>query len=267
MFGVLTHMLRRRAAATIWWTIGLIGLAALLAVAYPTVRGNSELDKTFADLPPGVASLLGLSEGDLLTSPSGYLNSQMFANILPMCLLIFGIGAAAWTVAGDEAAGTFELLVTNPISRTRVALARYAGLTASMALLALASWATLAALATPTKLTPGVSAARLAAATAGAGLLALVFATVAFAVGAAVGSRPAALAIAAGLAVAGYVIEGLAHTVPALRAIRAGNPWHWLLAEDPLRHGLTWQTWLLPVAECLVLIAVSLPLLARRDLR
>lgn len=267
MVGVLTHMLRRRGVATVWWAVGLISLSGLLAVAYPTVRGNSELDKTFADLPPGVASLLGLSDGDLLTSPSGYLNSQLFANILPMCLLIFGIGAAAWTVAGDEAAGTFELLVGNPVSRTRVALIRYAGLVAMLALLALASWATLAALATPAKLTPGVSAARLAAATAGSALLALVFATVAFAVGAAVGSRPAAIAIAAGLAVAGYVIEGLADSVPALRAVRAGNPWHWLLAQDPLRNGLTWQTWLLPVAECALLVALSLPLLAWRDLR
>lgn len=267
MTSVLAHMLRRRATGVFWWAVGLAALVALLALAYPTVRGNSELDKTFADLPPGVAALLGLAEGNPLTSPAGYLDSQFFANLLPMSLLIFAIGAAAWTVAGDEAAGTFELLVANPVSRTRVALARFAGLVALLAALAAISAATLAALAGPTGLTPGVSIARIVAATLAAALLALVFATVAYAIGATTGSRPAAIAVAAALAVAGYVAEGLSHQVPALRPTRFLNPWHWLLAEDPLRNGLTWRTWLLPVATVVVLLLASLPILRRRDLR
>jgi hypothetical protein len=50
------------------------------------------------------------------------------------------------------------------------------------------------------------------------------------------------------LAVTGYVAEGLSDQVRVVDAIRAGNPWCWLLADDPLRNGLTWRSWALPIA-------------------
>ncbi|MGA8115582.1 MAG: ABC transporter permease subunit [Actinocatenispora sp.] len=266
MVGIVWHAIRRRRAGLLWWSVGIAALAALLAVAYPTVRGNSELDKTFANLPPGVESLLGLGGGSLLTSPAGYLNSQFFANLLPILLLIFAAGTAAWSVAGDEAAGTFELLVANPVSRVRVALARFAALVVLLTVLATVAALTLIALAPSTGLDNGLSAGHLVAATLAAALVALTFAAVAFAIGATTGRRSAALGIASGLAVAGYVIEGLAQQVPALRVVRGGNPWHWLLSDDPLRHGLTWHTWALPLVVTIGLVAAAMPFLTRRDL-
>src|SRR5487761_36631 len=101
MLSVLRQVVWRRRISTLWWGLGLAGFAALLGIAYPTVRDNSELDKTFAGLPPGVQAALGLQAG-LITSPAGYLNSQYFANILPILLLVFGIGLAAWSIGGDE---------------------------------------------------------------------------------------------------------------------------------------------------------------------
>jgi ABC-2 type transport system permease protein len=136
MLPVLTQTLWRRRTSLAWWTLAMAGICALLAVAYPTVRDNNQLDETFANLPPGVESLLGLSGGNLLSSPTGYLDSQFFANILPVMLLVFTIGLASWSIAGDEAAGSLELLLANPISRVRVALARLAALILLLAALA-----------------------------------------------------------------------------------------------------------------------------------
>jgi beta-exotoxin I transport system permease protein len=185
MLSIAVHALRRRRTSLIWWALGVAGMAALLAVAYPTIRDNNELDKTFGSLPPGVEALLGLSGGNTLTSPAGYLDSQFFANILPVMLLVFAIGVAAWSVAGDEQSGTLELLLANPIGRVPVALARFAALVAMLAVLVAVGVATLVGLAPTTGLNKGLPADKLAAATIGAGLLALAFAAVAFAVGAA----------------------------------------------------------------------------------
>jgi ABC-2 type transport system permease protein len=266
MIPVLTQTLHRRRFSLAWWALAVAGMCALLAVAYPTVRDNHELDSTFANLPPGVEALLGLSGGNLLTTPAGYLDSQFFTNILPVMLLVFAIGLAAWTMAGDEAAGSLELLLANPISRIRVALARFAALACLLMVLAAVCFLALAALAPATGLDHGLSLGRLAAATIAAALLALTFAALAFAVGAATGNRPAAVGAAAALAVAGYVLEGLAQQIPALHPTRLVNPWHWLLASDPIRHGLTWQAWLPPLIATSVLVAASLPRLAQRDL-
>jgi ABC-2 type transport system permease protein len=266
MLPILTNVLWRRRISVAWWALAVAGMCALLAVAYPTVRDNNELDKSFANLPPGVEALLGLSGGNLLSSPTGYLDSQFFANILPVMLLVFAIGVAAWSVAGDEAAGSLELLLANPISRTRVAVARMGALIVLLACLAAVCVLALVALAPVTGMNKGLPASHVTAATIAAALLAVTFAAVAFAVGAATGSRPAALGAAAALAVAGYVLEGLSQQIHALHPIGAVNPWHWLLASDPLRHGLTWHSWLPPVVATLILAAVSLPRLARRDL-
>jgi ABC-2 type transport system permease protein len=267
MWSVLTHALRRRRAGLAWWMLGVAGVCALLAVAYPTVRDNHELDKTFANLPPGVEQLLGLSASNLLSSPIGYLNSEFYANIWPVMMLVFATGFAAWTIAGDETAGTLELLLTNPVSRVRVALARYAALVLLLAVLAATCVAALAALGPSTGLDRGLPLGRVAAVTVASVLCALTFASVAFTVGAATGSRPAALATASGLAVAGYVLEGLAAQVSALSATQWVNPWHWLLAADPLSHGLTAQAWLPAAATCAILVLVAMPALVRRDLR
>ncbi len=266
MTSVLLHALRKRRTALAWWSLGIGLMIALLAVAYPTLRDNNELDKTFANLPPGVEALLGLAGGTTLTSPAGYLNSQYFANILPVMLLVFAVGAAAWTIAGDESAGTLELVLANPVRRTVLALARLAALVLQLATLVAVSLLVLLALGPSTGLNRGLTAGHMLAATVASGLLALTFAAVAFAVGAATASRPAALAAAAALATAGYVLEGLAAQIDGLHITQAVNPWHWLIATDPLRHGFGWQAWVLPLVTSAVLVGLALPRLAHRDL-
>lgn len=267
MYAIGMHTLRRRCAGLMWWSLGVAALVALLAVVYPTMRDNSELDATFADLPPSVQDLLGLGNGAGLTTPVGYLNSQYFANLLPVMLLIFAVGVAAWSVSGDEAAGTLELLLANPVSRARMALERFSAMVLLVAALAAVSAGTLILLAPPTGLDDGLTVARMIEATVGGALLALVFASLAFAVSAATGSRPAAFAVASGVAVTGYVVEGLADQVRALRWAQEASPWHWLIDGDPLRQGLSPRGWLLPLAVSAALVVVGTLRFARRDLR
>jgi ABC-2 type transport system permease protein len=266
MIPVAYRAIRRQAAGLLWWTLGLGALAALLVAAYPTVRDNTELDRTFAGLPPGVEQLLGLSGGDLLSSPAGYLNSQFFANLFPMALIAYAIGYAAWSIAGDEQAGSLELLLANPISVARVALARLAALLCTLAWLAAVPAAVLAAGSPATGLGTDLPPIRLFGAATATALTALTFAAVAFAIGAATGNRPLAIGVAAGLAVGGYLLEGLAAAVPALHGLRLADPWHWLLSADPLRAGPGAAAVIAPLGVTVVLTASCLPVLAHRDL-
>lgn len=265
MPNVLIQVVWRRRYSLIWWCLGVLAADALLAVAYPTVRDNNELDKTFAGLPPGVQAALGLQAG-AITSPAGYLNSQYFANLLPILLLVFAIGLAAWSIGGDEGAGTLELLLSNPISRLRVALERAGALAIEIAALTAAAGLGLIVLAPFTGLTNGLGADRIIEATIATGFLALSFASIAFGVGSATGSRGSAIAASASLAVALFMVEGLAAQVKLLRPIREASPWHWLLGTDPIQHGLLWQSWALPLAvSCAAILAGSL-IFVRRNL-
>jgi ABC-2 type transport system permease protein len=84
--------------------------------------------------------------------------------------------------------------------------------------------------------------------------------------GAVTGSRSLATATSAALAVALFAMEGLAEQVAALRPIRQASPWHWLLSTDPLRRGLLWEAWVLPILVSVVMLGVATAVFARRDL-
>ena len=263
---VLAQAIRRRRAGLVWWAVGLAGLSALIAIAYPTVRNNASLDKTFSHLSPGVLAALGLDPQTLITSPVGYLNSQFFANVLPITLLVFAIGVAGWAVSGDEAAGTLELLLANPVGRMRVALERAGALVVMLAGLTAICLATLLVLAPAAKLTAGLGADRIAAAAVGSALAALAYAALAFAIGAATGNRGLAVGVTTALAVAGFVIQGLAEQVNALRLARDVMPWHWLIDGDPLRAGFGFEAFILPLLVAAALIFAGAWLFQRRDL-
>lgn len=263
---VLIQVVWRRRFALLWWSLGILGVDGLLAVAYPTVRDNNELDKTFAGLPPSVQAALGLQAG-ALTSPAGYLNSQFFANVLPVLLLVYAIGLGAWAISGDESGGTLELLLSNPISRIRVSIERALALALTVTLLTAVAGIGLVVLAPPFGLNRGLGFDRVLEAAAATGLMALTFAALAFATGAASGSRGAAISVTSAVAVALFMIEGLAEQVQVLRPIREASPWHWLLGTDPIRQGLLWHSWVLPIVVAATLVICGTAVFARRDLR
>jgi ABC-2 type transport system permease protein len=260
-------MIWRRRLSLLWWSVALIGVDILFVLAFPPIRNNSDLNKTFSDLSPGVQALLGLSKDTLITSPVGYLNSQFYANTLPIVLLVFAIGLAAWAIAGDEAAGTLELLLANPVSRTRVAVARALALVLMLLGVAVVCGGALASMAPLVRLDEGLPLHRIVLAAIASGLLALVFAAVTFAVGAASGRRTTAIGSAAAIVVFGYVLEGVAQQVGFLHPVRLINPWHWMLSTDPLGRGASWEAFLLPLAVSAALFALGVLAFAHRDLR
>jgi hypothetical protein len=50
MNAVLVPAIRRRRVGLLGWSLGLVALVTLVAVSYPAVRGNAELDRTFAQM-------------------------------------------------------------------------------------------------------------------------------------------------------------------------------------------------------------------------
>lgn len=71
------------AHSTLWWSLGLAAFGALLALAYPTVRDNSELDKTFAGLPPVYRRRSPAPHSEVGTRPEGG-----FASVTGYVLLV-----------------------------------------------------------------------------------------------------------------------------------------------------------------------------------
>jgi ABC-2 type transport system permease protein len=233
---VLLKSLRDVRRAFLWWSVGLVGLVSLMVSVYPSVRDNTSLNKLVNDYPEALKGFVAFGGEIDYISPAGYLGTELFSLMVPLLLLIAAIGAGARAIAGEEERGTMDLLLANPISRRRIALEKLAALVAEIVMLGIVLFAALEIGSRPVAL--DVSAWHLAAATAGAVLLALSYGTIAFLLGAGTGQRGRATGITAALAVAAYVLNGLGPLVGAIEPLQKLSPFYHYSASDPLREGL-----------------------------
>ena len=127
---------RDRRVANLAWAAGIVAVVALTASLWPSIEGSDSFDDVIDDLPDSVKALIGAQAGVSLGTPAGYLNARVFATLLPVLLTVYGIGVGARAIAGGEQDGTLELILTNPVSRVRVATERAVRVTAFLAALA-----------------------------------------------------------------------------------------------------------------------------------
>jgi len=249
------------------WGLGIVAVMVVTAAFWPSIEGTASLDEVIDDLPASLRAMIGSQAGVSLGSPPGYLNARVFATLLPVLLTVYGIGRGARAVAGSEEDGTLELILANPVTRSRVLAER--GLAAFGFLVALGGVAFLAllALGAPVGLLDGVSVLRVLAACCGLTVLAAFHSAIAFAVGAATGRHGLAVAAAATVAVAGYLLAGLLATSDDLRWLRVISPWHWLVSRNVLVQGTPLVPLLTEIAIGGALIAAGARRFNRRDLR
>ena len=261
---VVLQTLRDRRRSLLWWTLGLSALIALNIAFYPSLRDDPALSDYGKDLPESLRALFAGGEVNI-TSAVGYLNSQVYALMAPMLLLIFAISAGAAAVAGEEERGTLDLLLAQPLRRRSYVMQRFLALGVLVAALTLVLLATVALGSLIVDLKIGFG--RLVAASASVGLLALLFGAIALAAGAIRPGRATALAVAGALAVAAWMIDGLGQVVGTLEPWRPLSPYYQALGQNPLREGIPWDGWAVMAAVIVALMACAAIGLERRDVR
>jgi len=254
------HDVRR---AVLWWSIGLVSYVALIVGMWPTVRDNPAIAKLHETYPEELQAFISFGGAFDFGTPAGYLGAELFSLMVPLLLLVAAIGAGARALAGEEERGTLELLLANPVSRTRLALEKLAALSAEVAALAAVLFVALVVGCAAAGM--DVSTSGLASATFGALLLALANGSIAFALGAATGHGALAIGLSAAAAVAAYLVNGLAPLVDAINSIRWLSPFYHYVAGDPLREGLSLPHAAVLVAIGVVAVAVGVAAFDRRD--
>lgn len=260
---VFAKTLRDRRRSMLGWSAGLVGLTALMAAYWPSVRDSPQLQSFFDDLPEAMRSIVGGSD---YSTPAGFLNAELFSLMLPLLFLVVAIGMGARAIAGEEERGTSDLLMSMPISRRRVLLEKVAGGVLVLLAIGTVLFAALALSALVSDM--DVSVGRLAQASLATVLLSLPFGALALAIGCATGARGLALGLTAAAAVAAYMLNALAPLVDSLSGAEDLSPFAWYASGDVLLGaGLApWRAGLL-VGVAAVLLGIALLALDRRDLR
>lgn len=257
--------LRESRRALAWWSLGLVGLTAMIVAVYPSVRDNPELNQLVEDYPEALKAFVAFGGQVDYVTAAGYLGSELFSFMVPLLLIVAAVGAGARAIAGEEEKGTLELLLANPVSRRRLVLEKLGALAVELLALGAVLWLTLAVAVRAAGM--DVSLGHLAAAAVSAVLLALGFGAIALLVGSATGRRGLAIGITAAAAVAAYVVSSLAVLVDFLEPLRAATPFYHYAASDPLRSGLSAGHTLFLLAIVAAAAALAPFALDRRDVR
>jgi ABC-2 type transport system permease protein len=253
---------RRR--SRLGWAIGLVLYVAMMLAVWPSLEGSESFADVAAEYPDAMKALFGGAETfDAITTPEGFLNSYVFAFMLPLLLVTMAVGLGAALIGGEEEDGLLDLVLAHPVARHRVVLERALVMSAQV-LVATAVVAAVVVVGGPV-VELDVSVSGLAAATVGSALYGAVAGLVALLAGAATGRRGAGLAVGAVVALAGYVASTLAELATWAEPLRYLSPLHHATAGNPLQNGMP-ANYLILGAAAVVLLAVTVWIFERRDL-
>ena len=254
--------LRHRRWSILGWIAGTLALASFVIALYPVLVDNEAVQNLLQRLPKSMMAMFGVDPA-LYTTAVGYIQAQLYTVIGPLLVIAFTIGMAAPATAGEEEAGTADLLLSFPIRRERVVIEKFLAL-ASL-LLAIVGCFVAVTLFGNAFADLNLPIIGIVGANLGLYLLGLFFGALAMAVGAWTGSRLVAAAAAAGFALGTFFIRGFAAPVEWLQPIAALTPFHWYSEGWPVKEGPTAGHLILAGATGITLVAAIVGF-SRRDL-
>ena len=262
---ILLQNLRLGRANLIGFGLGLAVLSLISVLFLPTLEQSAaEITRLLNTMPKGMLAAFGVSDQLNMLTPEGFLHARLFGLMVPLLLLIQGIGIGAATIAGEEERGQLEVLAAHPVSRVRLFMEKLGVLTVALVcssvLLYLSIWIGLILINIPMDL------GKVAAACTGGFLLGLLFGSLALSLGAATGRRGFALGLTSILAVTAYLWNALTPLSKDLKDLQRFSPFYLAEGYEPIRNGLEWGYAAVLLGLTLAILAAGLYRFNRRDL-
>ncbi len=244
-----------------WQVIGFSAALALMAMLdmfiWPAYRDTLQ---NF-EIPPALQAIVGVELQ--IGTPAGFLSAEYYSWITILLIVYVAIEGTG-AIAGEESAGTMDLLLAQPVSRSRVVLEKALATVVGSATVIAAGYAGFA-VAKPF-VSMDVGWGDLAAAQANLLPITLFFYALSLLASAISPSRALAAAAVVALATAAYFVNALSSGIDLLRPLRFATPFYYYGSGLPLVDGINvWHVAMLLglAAMCLAFTLVSF---SRRDI-
>lgn len=257
---ILTQSLSSQRRSLLGWSFGLTALVMVECALWLTMADTIDLDLLLEQYPEPMKELFNL---DAMSTPTGFLNAELFLSILPLVFIGYGISRGASTLAGEESQGWLDAVLVTPASTGRVLAEKAAAVVVGLGILGVALGG--ATLAGSTLFGLGLNPGHVVVGCLAVVLIGSEYALLALAVGAATGRRGVAVVVGWVVAAAAYILDVAAAFVPELEPWRGWSSFHQALDAGPLAAGLPAGALWLPVVGAAAVLAAA-PLFARRDL-
>ncbi len=229
----------------------------------PTYTFIDEFLLDFADaLPEAMLALFG--GGDLSTA-EGFYQVETFGMMAPIAVMVVTIAIGARALAGEEANRTMGILLANPIKRSKIVYEKTVSMIVGGVIIGFATFAGVALGSVIGGL--GMDMGNIAATCLLLTLLGLVFGSFALALSAATGKPRLSIFGSIGIAIVLFVINAFLPFSDSLAGLAKATPFYYYLTGDPLINGMQWGHGAILTGIFVGLIALSVVLFQRRDLR
>jgi beta-exotoxin I transport system permease protein len=249
---------RLRLPSTISGAIGLIAVLAAVGALFPAVGHTIGV----LHVPKSVSELLGGADYGTIT---GWFRSEIAAIYGPLVIGALAITGAVSATAGEEEDRILALQLAYPIRRSRLIAEKAMGIAAVVVIIAVATWVGL--LLGVAVGGGGISLGHLAALAVQLAFFGLTTGSVAIATGAVTGRRALTAGVAAAVGIGGWLINSFAPLVSALNWLKYISPFYYYARHDPLGRGLDVTGIVVLAALSVVLTALAIAAIERRDLR
>jgi len=138
MFAEFINTLRKLRGSILGWGIGLFLYDLLIASMYSSIieMGDS-LQAMLSSYPEEMLAFFpSIAE---FTSPVGFMDTY-FSAYMTFIIGIFAAGAAGRLVVGEEESGILDLVMSYPVSRTKLFFGRFLAYLSALAIILLACW-------------------------------------------------------------------------------------------------------------------------------
>jgi ABC-2 type transport system permease protein len=253
---ILRKTLRDLRWQVFWYGLGLALMAALVVYIYPDYR------EQFADfeIPDALQGLVGDAD---FTTGTGFITAEILS-WYPIILVVFAIMGGSSAVGGEEAGGTLDLVLAQPVSRRRLLLEKLGGLLLAalgICVLIYAGW-----LVSVPFVDIEVGFADLAVATLNFLPLVALFQVFSLWASVTLSSRGLATGVAVAVAVVSYFVNYLSSIVDLIEPLRYASVFYHYHGTEVLSEGIDPLGLGLLVGLYLFLAAWALANFERRDL-
>jgi ABC-2 type transport system permease protein len=242
------------------WTVAVSAVGVFYGAMWPAFN-DPEILETFESYPSGLMEALNYTN---ISTPTGYINATVYGLIVANLMVVYTVITGTRLIAGDESAGTLDLVLALPLSRTDTALQRFAAFFMALVVITVGLLISMALLAGPADL-EGISIADLSAMNLHVLFFGGFFGALAFSVGAATGRRTLAVGVCVGVAVIGFAANGLLPQIDGLEWTKSWSPYDWLNGGLPLENGAQLNDILIMAILIAVLVAIGAAGFRRRD--
>ncbi len=227
-YGLFRKTLRDVRTSTIAVAITIVATAIVDILLYPQYR-ESLKDFDASGVYKGF-----LGEATSMASPEGFLSTEFFSWI-PLLLITVAIIGGTGAFAGEEGAGTLDLLLAQPMSRRRLVVEKSAALSLAITAAAIASFP--AFVLARQFVDFDLSSVRIFAAVVNMLPVTMLFLGLSLWGSAALPGRGAAAMVSIGAVVVTYFLNTIGAAVSLLDTPRRFSPFYWADGSHVLIHG------------------------------